>query len=434
MLNFIKKHLTGVIAVVLTATIVVLAFFAFSDEGPVTDAVDTSLNTPTTPDERQEPTNETPVYSGTIPKSSSPSEKYLFEQIICGNGDITLCSVHQTAFSTYVIAETNCKTGDVYAEKPTVGLIKLDSLGNIEKTYSVTNSCEYEYVASCLTNLGIAVVATDGKNNYLYVTVTDFDLQKTDTKIMPYADSVSLFPTEDSFLLFADNGKENFIVKYSSEELSFSTVNSGKIVDIFEFGDFYRLTYNNTTGYGITDLNKNDFSVIRELFVASATLKCIIPIVENGKQIYIAIENEGSLYARKYFSDMTVANSERKKIATADLLGQGTDGNNVYLCLSGGLNGVVTLKTDLSFSYSANRTDSVISDIADFAYGDCFYLLVHDANKNIALIKTSASSSEATYYPVGDKALLITYPNKTIGIIYQSSFYEYSAIKLIGVR
>jgi len=432
MQNFLKKHVVGILATILLIAIAVLAFAAFAPKGitpPVTDIDDTSKDTPMTP---QEP--EIPTYESVIPRKANPSENYLYEQDIRGNGNIKLCSILQTSYYSYIIAETDCKSGDLSAQKPTVGIIKTDSLGNIEKAYPVVNNCEYYYVASCVSNVGIVVITTDKLKSYLYVTVTDYELEKTETKIMSYADSVALFPTADSFLVFTDNGSENFVIKYTESELVFSTLSAGKIVDIFEFGDFYRVFYNTSSGYGMTDIAKSDFAVKKELFVATATLNCIIPMIENGKQIYIAIENEGALYVRKYLSDMTMNSSERKKIGSAAVIGHGTDGNNVYLCVKGGISGVITLKNDLSFSYSVNMTEGVASTIQDYAFGNNFSLLVTDSNGRLALINTASGNSDVTYFTATDKALLTLFPNGTSCVLFNTTEYGYTSIKIIGIK
>lgn len=435
MQNFFKKHIVGILAVILVTAIAVLAFAAFApkakEDDPIKNMVDTSLNTPEPPEE-QEPT--IPYYESVIPKSSNPSETYLYEQSICANGNVSLCTVLQTTSATYIIAETDAKSGDIYGEKPTVGIIKCDSLGNISKTYSLRNTCDYRYVSACISNLGLVVIATDSAKNYLYVTVTDYELTQTETKITSYADDVALYPTNESFLIFTDNGAENFIIKYTEKELLFSTVNSGKIVDVFDFGTFYRIFYNASSGYGATDVDSKDFSTKKDIFVSNATLKCIIPLVENGQQVYVAIENENGVYARKYYSDLVLKNAERKKIGTAEILGHGTDGQNIYLCVGGGLSGIITLKSDLTFSYSLNKTDTVTAKIQDFNFGHNFFLLVTDLSDRLALITMDGESCTVNYFATTDKALLITYPNGTIAIAYNSPFYDYSSINIIGIK
>ena len=133
MKNFVKKHTVGILALILLTAIVVLSVAAFApkkDETLTDDRLDdTSKVTPIIPDKK----NEIPLYTQTLPKSSSPSEKYLFEQTVCGNGNIRLAAALQTVSATYIIAETDCKSGDVASDKKTVGIVKTDSIGNIEK-------------------------------------------------------------------------------------------------------------------------------------------------------------------------------------------------------------------------------------------------------------------------------------------------------------
>lgn len=435
MKNFVKKHTVGILAAILLATIIVLSIAAFTpkDNETVTDdrLDDTSKVTPISPDDKQE----TPFYSQTLPKNSSPSERYLFEQTVCGNGNIRLAAALQTTSATYIIAETDCKSGDVAADKKTVGIVKTDSLGNIEKSVSLKNNCAYSYVASNITNDGIAVIVADDTKSYLFVTVTDYDLNETTTEAIPYADSAKIFPLNDCYLIFINNGQETFVLKSGKDGFDFSSFTLGEIVDVFDFGNYFKIFHNNADGYGISDLSKNDFTVIKTIFVSSATLNCIIPFVENGKQIYLAAESDNGLYVRKFYSDLSPSASDRKKIGSATLIGYGADDTDAYFCLSGGINGIVTVKSNLTLSYSLNKTSSVLSKIYDRAFGsDGFTLLASDGDGKLVAIKINEESSETAYYETTDNAVLLVYPNGTYGIAYNSAFYDYSAIKIIGLK
>lgn len=435
MRNFVKKHTVGILAAILLAAIIVLSIAAFApkkDETVTDDRLDdTSKVTPISPDDKQE----IPFYSQTLPKSSSPSERYLFEQTVCGNGNIRLAAALQTVSATYIIAETDCKSGDVAAEKKTVGIVKTDSLGNIEKSISLQNTCAYSYVASNLTNDGIVVIVADDTKSYLFVTVTDYDLNETTTEAVPYADSAKIFPLDDCYLIFIDNGQETFVLKSEKDGFDFSSFSLGEIVDVFDFGTYFKIFYNAADGYGISDLSKADFTTIKTIFVSSATLNCIIPFVENGKQIYLAAESDNGLYIRKFYSDLSPSASDRKKIGSAALIGYGADEANAYLCLAGGISGIVTVRTNLTLSYSLNKTSTAISKIYDRAFGsDGFTLLASDGDGKIVTIKISENGSETVYHDATDNATLLVYPNGTYGIAYNSAFYDYSAIKIIGLK
>ncbi len=435
MKNFVKKHTVGILAVILLAAIIILSIAAFApkkDETITDDRLEeTSKVTPISPDDKQEK----PFYSQTLPKSSSPSERYLFEQTICGNGNVRLAAALQTVSATYIIAETDCKSGDVAGKKKTVGIVKTDSIGNIEKSISLQNSCAYSYVTSNLTNDGIVVIVADDTKSYLFVTVTDYNLNETTTEAVPYADSAKIFSLNDCYLVFIDNGQETFVLKSGKDGFEFSSFALGEIVDVFDFGTYFKIFHNSTDGYEISDLSKTDFTVIKTIFVSSATLKCIIPFVENGKQIYLAAESDNGLYIRKFYSDLSQSASDRKKIGSAALIGYGADETNAYLCLTGGISGIVTVKTNLTLSYSLNKTSTAISKIYDRAFGsDGFTLLTSDGDGKLITIKISESGSETVYHDATDNATLLVYPNGTYGIAYNSAFYEYSAIKIIGLK
>lgn len=436
MLKFIKKHIAGIVAVVLLAAIVVLSAAAFGpkEKETVTDGGlnDTSATTPTIPDET--PEIPTPIYTDTLPKQSKASDTYLYEQIICGNGNIELVEALQTAYATYIIAETDCETGDLAYDKKTVGILRLDFLGNVEKSLPLKNTCKYSYVASCLSGEGIVVAVTDENKSFLYVTVTDYDLTSTKTNVVPYAENAKLFATDDSYVLFCNNAQETFVITPDDGGLTFSTISAGQIVDVFDFGDYLKIFYNASSGYGIIDISKDNLSITKSIFVSSATLNCIVPMVEEGKQLYLAIEDDNGLYVRKYSADLSISSSERKKIGTASVIGKGVDKDALYLCLSGGINGIVTIKPDLTLSYTLNTTSSVITTVCDYCYGQSFAVLALDSEGRLALIHIDDQGATTSYYEVSTGGLIVPYPNGTLGIAYASSYYRYSAIKLVGLK
>ncbi len=428
MITFLKKHIVGIMGTILISAIIGLSVVAYKQTN------DTVIESENTSGEEIVPPVNIPVYESSIPKLPVSSNKYLYEQNIRGNGNIKLCNVLTTAFGTYIIAETDCRSGDISSDIPTVGMAKINSLGTVETTYSIKGNTELYYVNSCISNEGIVIIATDKTRSFLYVMITNYELTTTKTHVMPYSDSATLFTTKESFLIFSSSKDENYVVKYADGELVFSSTKVKNVVRTFEFSNYYRVFFNTPSGYGISDLDKDDFSIIKDIFVSSATLKEVIPLVEDGKQIYLAIESDSTLYVRKFSSEMSIANSTKKAITASELIACGNDADNLYLCVKGNINGVITLKKDLSFSYSMNTAEGITSNILDFLYGKEFLLLTRDNKNKLSVIKVNENGSESYSIAESRFGKIISHPNGTLAIVYDSYYYDYSDIKIVGIK
>ncbi len=461
MKNFIVKHAAGVIGIILIAAIVLITL-TLTGSAPITppisggDLEDLSNVTPkpdgsndgnpngsnvnnpngSNGDDTQQTTPPVITYIPTLPKASSPSDTYLYTQNLCGVGNVTLKNVHQTTVGLFTVVESDCAIGDIGGAKPTVGVAKSDALGNVEAVINLPTTVAAYFVASQITPLGLVVITANSNRNYLYVNIIDYDLGDVKTQLVSYADNAYVYPTADSFIILADFADDSLIYNYADEKFTFQSMPACNIIRIFEYTNYFTILYNSESGYALCELTKTNFAVKRELFVSSAKLIDIIPLMENGEQVFIALESDGALYAQKYDKSFAAVASARKKLGSFEIMGSGSDGKQIYLAVKGSMNGVINLNADLSSSFYSCDSAFLAATIHDYAFiNNQFIFLASDKSGKLALTTVNQGTSAVRYFEntVG-KAYFAVHPNGTYTIIYDGKFYDYNAVQLLGIN
>lgn len=438
---FVKKHAAGVIGWILVAAIILVAALTLTPDktdppalgqDDIEDTADTRPLPDETPDDEEE-INIT--YTPVFPKPALISEEYLYTQSLCGVGNVKLKEVLSTATCSYIIAETDCVTGDVAGNKPTVGIAKTDSLGNVEKTFSLPSSSESAYLSSALATEGIIVVTSVKNGDYAYVNIIDYELENVRTGLISASEKVTVYPAGDNFLLFAENPEECIVYKYDGKNFTFRNLNASAIVDVFNYGEYYKIFYNTANGYSYCELNKNTLDIKKVLSVSNATLIDIIPMIENNSQVFLCLEKEDSVYLKKYSSSFDASSAVRKNIGNVEILGQGYDGEKLFLAVRGNINGIITVDVSLKTSFMASDTAFFGGNISDYAfYAGKFRLLISDGEK-IALVTLADGTTDARYFTLpSDVNRMVIYPNGTMALITESTFYHFSAVGIIGLN
>lgn len=426
------------IGLLLTAIILALTLVILNDKSalpPISgdDLEDISSITPK-PEEPEKPSEEI-TYIPSFPKSSSASDTYLYTQSLCGIGNVALGNIHQTTVGLYTVATTDCAIGDIGGAKPTVGIAKSDALGNIEAVFNLPTTAPCYYVTSQITPLGPVIITYNSNKKYLYVHIVDYALSEVKTHLISYADNATIYPCADSFIILADCSDESLIYNYSNGEFTFQSLPACNIVKVFEYKDYYSIFYNSQSGYALCELYKNSFTVKKELFVSSATLIDIIPLMQNGEQVFVALESDGALYAKKYDKTFSPTTAERKKMGAYEVLGTGSDGQRIYMAVKGSMNGIVTLNADLSSSFNVTDASFLAVKIHDFLYlKGKFYLLATSAEGVLALISMDKEVSDISYFETtAGRAKFAYNPNGTFVIAYDGKFHDYSSVNYIGL-
>ena len=440
--NFAKKHAAGIIGWILVAAIIIVAVLTVTpaDTDPPAlgqdDIEDTTDSTPL-PENPDEGSNDDikVTYDPFLPKPAVASEEYLYTQSLCGVGNVKLKEVLPTSNKIYIVAETDCVIGDISGNKPTVGIALCDSLGNVEKTFSLPASAETKYLSSALTAEGIVVVTTAKNGSYVYVNVVDYELTTIKTGLISSSDKVSVYPAGENFVIFAETAEECLIYKYDGKNFTFRSLTSSEVVDVFDYGEYYKIFYNTADGYSYCELNKNTLDIKKSLSVSKATLIDIIPMIENNSQVFLCLEQEDSVYLKKYSSDFNASTAVRKNIGNVEILGQGYDGAILYLAVRGSINGIITVDVSLTTSFMASDTAFLEGNISDYVFYDGkFRMLISDGEK-LALVTLSENTSDARYFNLSSSVnRLAAYSNGTMSLITESSFHHFSAVGIIGLN
>lgn len=431
MKSLVSRYAVVLIAAVLLIAIAVLSYFAFvPGSAPVKgDSLeDLSYEEPTSP---ASPVDEARLnYVKTLPKAPLPSDKYLFTQQIMGVGNVTLRALHVTSVGNYVIAGSDCTDGDISGENKTVGIVKSDPSGNVSTILTLPLSTGAEYLASQVTSLGIVVVCYNENKTCLYVSVTDYDLTETAVHVLSYAKRATVLPTTDSFLIFCEGDAESVVYSYNGG-FTFAAIDAFNTVKMFEYGNYYSLFCNTDDGYGIFDVDKNAFTLLREKKIVGKKLIDVTPVADNGQK-FIAIESASGIYATKY--DKNYDDPVTTKIGAYEITGTGYDGEKVYLGVKGTVGGIVSIDKDLKCTFSFAGTNFLPQKIYDSTYTNgAFYLVASDENGKTALIKVEENSVKTTYIDDTDFALLCANVNGTMTVVSNGKYYNYRCVKYYGI-
>ena len=430
MKSFIVKHTAELIAGILIICIVLLSLMAFAPKGAeelVTELENLSdkVILPVEPEPTQNPV---PTYVKTLPKSPVPSDEYLYTQKIYGIGDIEAKSLHVTSLGVYTIAESTCVNGDVSSQKPTVGIIKSDFAGNVTDIYSITASLPTQFITSQITAVGIVLITANSNKKHLYINIVDYDLNNANTYQLPYANSAQILPTVNGFILLCENETNSVAYSYD-DNFAFASFDITDAIKIFDYGSYYVLFGNTADGYVRTDIKKSGFSVIKQKSLSGKSLIDVLPLSSSNGQIFVAIESKDGLYASTYDSDYELINSV--KIGACEPTGIGSDGNKIYLGVSGSIEGIVTIDSNLSCIFITSESFAPDKIYDSIFYNDTLYLLVCE-NEKTAIIKYAADGTTIRYID-GVGKFFTPNGNGTFTVITCGNYYDYSCIDMYGI-
>ena len=433
MKNFLKSHSAAIIGLVLLSIIAVLTVLLTQGNtvysSPLTkDDLEPISDRIPLPDNNETPA---PNYEKTLPKSAAPSDTYLYTQTLCGMGDITLCAAHRTPFGLYVVAETDCRNGDIEARKRSVGVLKIDSSGNLLESFSLDTGSPLLYVASKMTAQGLLVVTRNESKTVMQTTLLSYDLTEGKTSLLSYAEDVEVYATGDGYLLFCSGKEGGVLYEYTESGYRFFSLPAISVVKVFEYADRYAVFVNTDLGYGECDVSKKTFAVTKEYRLSSGILLDVLPIEDEGQKL-IAIVSDDGLVAKK-LDAKSYDLLESRKVGTYKILGVGTDGQKVYLTVSGAVSGIVEIDAALSCAYTLTDIGFLPTVLFDCYYdGEAFFILTGGKEKT-ALLKITKTNTQTIYLPETKNALLCPHPNGTFCIVASGTFGPYEAIDLYGL-
>jgi hypothetical protein len=435
MKKVLKNYLPQIIGIILLTAITIVLYFTFFKNNDSLDSVYISdENITDTAYVEQTNSTSTSTYIRTIPKQSQSSDTYLYYQDILGQGNICLDNIHQTTVGNYIVCESDCSNGDIQSDNHCVGLALCDDLANISTTYTIPSQNSNYYVCSQITALGIVIITTNALKELYYVNIISYELDSVVTLLINYANNALIYPTSSSFLIIAEYEEENIIYSYNDSKLSFSGIMAGSVIDLYEYGTYYALFSNTSTGYSISKISKTNLSTISETFINGFSLISINPIIEDDTQKFILLETNGTIYARK-LTNFDNSDSETIKLGSFTISDVCNGDNQLVMVCSGRLNGLVMLNYDLTCQYSESDCNYWITSILDHNYiNNIYYYLTLNSSSELTLI--SQNDNVTNTVKLADdcqKAFFIFQSNNTIMIAYQITDGSYNNIEIIGV-
>lgn len=431
MRNTLKNSLPHIIGIILLIAITVVCYFAFiAEKGndkiyvPSDNFTDTSYTD----------TSSKTSYVRTIPKQSKSSDSFLYFQDITGDGNTYLCNLFQTAVGNFLICESDCKNGDLQAEKRCVGIALCDNLANISQIYNIPSQQSLYYINSQITSAGIVVITTNAMKEVYYVNIISYELNNAASFLINKADNMIIYSTDDSFIIIAEYMEENIIYEYKNDKLSFSGSMPGSIVNMFEFGSNYTLFLNTANGYCITKINKNTLNTINETYINGYSLISVIPIMENQTPKYIFLETNGTVYARK-MTKLDNSDSVGAKLGTFTVNSVCGGENKIVMVCSGRLNGMVNLNYDLVCEYVESSINYFVTDVLDYNFinGSYYYLTINTSNELLLISQKDNTLNCRKIASNCQKASFIFQPNNSIMITYQIVMNKMKKIEIIGI-
>ncbi len=440
MRNFVKKNINGIICFCLITVIFFLCLSIIKKENRAI-AEDPYLKG----DELEDTSQEEPKielietaaknYVNIMPKPPAASENYLFSQDICGIGNINLKNMHQTSVGLYVIGSTECVYGDIAGVRPGIGVALLETSGTISSVFYLPSQTSFEYVCSKVSPLGLIIVTADSAKKNYYVNIISYNLSNYSTFVISAGISAKIIPTSESFLVLVEYAEETIIYDYKNNKLNFNSIGAISLIELFEYGNYYLLFSNKQSGYCMTKINKNNYSVTEETTVNNSNLIAVKPIMDNGVQYFMLIENSDAVYVKKLDTSLNFANAEVKKLGIINIksISQGSD--RLIIIANGNINGLINLSYDMTVNYSENNSGNIISSI----YHSCYYRGVYHilaTNQDGELCFVRISDNNTTYNYLGIKAsaaLFAINNNGTIILAHSGKYYEYASIKILGM-
>lgn len=435
MRNFIRKNATFIIGVLLIIAIIVVAYFCLAnslakelnnkvdaDDG---DLIDTSV-----------PAVENPYgdYARSLPKASIPSQTYIFEQKLEGNGDIFLKNYFATPYGNYIIAETTCKNGDLQSDAQTIGIALIDNLGEIKQAFELPADKINLYVASQYTAQNIIIATTNLEKTYIYINIIDFDLKSFKTKIIPYSETITINPISNGyFSIFAEYSSENILYLYNNGKMPFISCAYGNLVEIIELTDSYLIYLSRQNSWLYIKIDKIKLKEVNKYVVDGYQLQGLASF--NGANYFFQSDNE-FLYVAKS-GTLTKIEGDPLKIGQTNLKSHTVFDKNLLLFTEGNISGIIYMDNELNFEYDNSLSEYEIASIMDYNYNNStsYYLMKNTASRLVFLNCSDHTTMQTTFEECLDAAFFVLLQNKTVQIAYQAKneYHYYISIAGIGI-
>lgn len=373
------------------------------------------------------------LYNDSVPRSSFASDKYLYTQKIYGNSTTNLHNVINSPLGIFIICSSSSTIGDVSGTSPTIGIVKIDTSGNVLNVFNFTYTYTENYISSAITQNGIIIISTEASKNYLYVNIIPLSLDNISTFRIPYAPNANLSVNTETFFIFAEYTNENVVYKYCNGDFIFQSINKGIIVDFFDFGNYYTIFTKdaNSNNYTISKLNVETLNLIYTQSFNNTNLLYVAPIMEEKTQFFIVLEEKlGIVYAKKYATDMYELISE-KRLGSSTIVNVLYSENELLLVCNGNINGIITLYSDLHTDFYETNVAFEITNVLDVNFiNNTVYCICSNSKDELAMLTCNENTTSIQYIEgTSKKASFILNNNGTFCILYETP----TAIEIIGL-
>ena len=302
-----------------------------------------------------------------FPKKASASERYRFEQSAEGN---------------FTVLRLQPSEGDINVKEPSVVLLKSDAEGTLLDAYILKQE---GYLCSQITSNGISLALSDGSKTYFYTVTTD--LNDSVVIELPYFRSGRIFALSQGAIFFAE-GAENRIYHIRGNAVSRSTsVQSGSIVEVFDFGSRFGVVINGLDSYSYLTLNLN-LECYATVTVPDRTAIKVVPVTENGEQKFIVVERgKDGITVAKHKASFLASEARRVGVGLAERASVYLNGTTIFLHLAGENSRIYLMDLNLDFTMSsAAHFKNVVDVLGCHTYRGGYLFLTRNADDGMSLI------------------------------------------------
>lgn len=438
-----KKNAPKILAIFLLTVIAVLMVIAGSGtvtdllKGNKTDVPESSANV----EDGEKPPQENPdtdigdsiedettnVYFPVPPEASAT---YAYTQSLWSESGMELNNAISTSEGLFVIVTHASDSGVLATDGKRISVVRADKDGTLLSAVHLASRGEdIRYLGSRLTSAGLVIVATDGERSYVHTVSTD--LRKTDLIEFPAFNSATVFALNEGYLLLG-SGANNTVYKIVDNAVAASSsLQSGEIREVYEFGTYYMLVLNGISGYSAIRIG-TDLKHISTATVGEKQLLAINPVVVDGEQKFLVAEKTADgVYIARYGADFSAAEADRVGVGLAEDADVFMNGSSAFVLLHATTDRLYIVDSELGFTASSTTVLQGISEFHDCeTYADGFLTLYSEGDTlTLADVRNDGTSVTRSIAIGTQKAFITRMSDGTSAIVCSVE----NGVKIIGL-
>lgn len=387
-----------------------------SEKPPVTDDTDDG-DTVVPPD----------VYFPVPPEASAI---YAYTQSLWCESGMELNNAIVTSEGLYVIVTHDSDSGVLATEGKRISVVHADTDGTLTAAVHLPSRGEdIRYLGAKLTSAGLVVVATDGEVSYVHTVSTD--LKYTELLEFPAFASATVFALSEGYLLLGA-GATNTVYKITGNAVAVSTtIQSGEIREVYDFGTYYMLVLNGISGYSVIRIG-SDLKHISTVTVSDRHPLAIRPVVTDGVQKFLVAEkNATGVDIVRYGADFSAAEADRVGVGLADSADVFMNGESVFVLLHATTDRLYVIDSGLNFTASSTTLLQDMTAFHDCATYSGGFLVLYSAGDALTLadIRNDSTSMTRSISVGTQKAFILRTAEGTSAVVCAVE----NGVKIIGL-